>query len=136
MLSVRSASPSDVTMRKMVPYAPVLSAGPPTLQQRCIGGARRPPGLARPAVDRHDGDVGRQLATTTDGHPRSEPMAGITGNTKTRSHTDCKSVGVCLQWFESTTCHRRSSMVSSPLAFDSDPSTWRSACKATDHALT
>jgi hypothetical protein len=76
-------------------------------------GQDRSPGLARPAIDRHDGDIGGQLATTTDGHPRSEPIAGITGNTKTRPHTDCKSAGVCLQWFESTICHRRSSMVSS-----------------------
>jgi hypothetical protein len=28
------------------------------------------------------------------------------GNTLGHPHVDCKSVGLRLQWFESTTCHR------------------------------
>jgi hypothetical protein len=37
------------------------------------------PGLARPAVDRHGGDIGGQLATTTDGHPRSATRRRLRG---------------------------------------------------------
>src|ERR1700704_6917778 len=33
---------------------------------------------------------------------------------------DCKSVGVCLQWFESTTCHRSSRVVTIPAGHPAD----------------
>ncbi len=40
-----------------------------------------------------------------DVHPRSKAFIATTSNTLGHPHADCKSVGLRLQWFESTTCH-------------------------------
>src|ERR1700693_5259270 len=42
---------------------------------------------------------------TMDGQRRSALVVGTISNTLEHDHTDCKSVGLRLQWFESTTCH-------------------------------
>ena len=55
-----------------------------------------------------------------DGRPRSAHIAATTGNTLGHDYADCKSVGVCLQWFESTTCHSHSDGISAPAAFSAD----------------